>query len=130
MFSLHRAAIALVLLCWAPILAAQSAYPTKPIHMVIPLAAGSAVDNARISPAHVETGPGIVIDISGAPAYRRRVRKRRPLIHHRRFTQHHDELPHLIEASWDSLKDRPGRWLRPSNGIVTSNDRRTAAPPL
>ena len=46
MFSLHRAAIALVLMCSAPIVAAQPAYPTKPMHMVVPLAAGSAVDNA------------------------------------------------------------------------------------
>ena len=65
MFSLHRAAIALVLMCWAPILAAQSAYPTKPIHMVVPLAAGSAVDNAmRILTQRMaeNMGQGIVID--------------------------------------------------------------------
>ena len=65
MFSLHRAALALMLICWAPILAAQSAYPTKPIHMVVPLAAGSAVDNAmRILTQRMSEnmGQGIVID--------------------------------------------------------------------
>ena len=65
MFSLHRAAIALVLMCWAPIVAAQPAYPTKPIHMVVPLAAGSAVDNAmRILTQRMSEnmGQGIVVD--------------------------------------------------------------------
>src|SRR5438876_8521574 len=65
MFSLHRVAIALVLMCWAPIVAAQSAYPTKPIHMVVPLAAGSAVDNAmRILTQRMSEnmGQGIVVD--------------------------------------------------------------------
>src|SRR3989454_12558007 len=65
MFSLHRAAIALVLMCWAPIVGAQSAYPTKPIHMVVPLAAGSAVDNAmRILTQRMSEnmGQGIVVD--------------------------------------------------------------------
>src|SRR5258708_39014158 len=46
MSSLRSVAIALVLACWAPILAAQSSYPTRPIHMIVPLAAGSAGDNA------------------------------------------------------------------------------------
>jgi tripartite-type tricarboxylate transporter receptor subunit TctC len=65
MFSLHRIAIALVLTCWAPLVAAQPAYPTKPIHMVVPLAAGSAVDNAmRILTQRMaeNMGQGIVID--------------------------------------------------------------------
>src|SRR5213083_2770110 len=65
MFSLHRAAIALVLMCCAPIVAAQPAYPTKPIHMVVPLAAGSAVDNAmRILTQRMSEnmGQGIVVD--------------------------------------------------------------------
>src|SRR6266542_7098487 len=65
MFSLHRAAIPLVLMCWAPIVAAQPAYPTKPIHMVVPLAAGSAVDNAmRILTQRMSEnmGQGIVVD--------------------------------------------------------------------
>src|SRR5438309_117455 len=65
MFSLHRAAIALALMCWAPIVAAQPAYPTKPIHMVVPLAAGSAVDNAmRILTQRMSEnmGQGIVVE--------------------------------------------------------------------
>ncbi len=65
MVSLHRVAIALALMCWAPVLAAQSAYPTKPIHMVVPLAAGSAVDNAmRILTQRMSEnmGQGIVVD--------------------------------------------------------------------
>src|SRR3989454_6651544 len=65
MFSLHRAAIALVLMCWAPIVGAQSVYPTKPIHMIVPLAAGSAVDNAmRIVTERMaqNMGQSIVID--------------------------------------------------------------------
>src|SRR5258706_5109607 len=65
MFSLHRAAVALAMMCWAPVLAAQPAYPTKPIHMVVPLAAGSAVDNAmRILTQRMaeNMGQGIVVD--------------------------------------------------------------------
>jgi len=65
MFSLSRALLALGLACWAPMLLAQSAYPTKPIHMVVPLAAGSAVDNAmRIVTERVSEniGQGIVIE--------------------------------------------------------------------
>ena len=65
MFSLHRAAIALALICWAPLVVAQPPYPTKPIHMIVPLAAGSAVDNAmRIVTQRMaeNMGQGIVID--------------------------------------------------------------------
>ena len=46
MFTRQRALLALGLACWAPMLLAQSAYPTRPIHLIVPLAAGSAVDNA------------------------------------------------------------------------------------
>ena len=65
MFSLHRAAVAIALMFWVPLPAAQSVYPTKPIHMVVPLAAGSAVDNAmRIVTQRMteNMGQGIVID--------------------------------------------------------------------
>jgi tripartite-type tricarboxylate transporter receptor subunit TctC len=65
MNSLHSAVLALVLAIWAPLSPAQPAYPAKPIHMVIPLAAGSAVDNAmRIVTERMSTnlGQGIVIE--------------------------------------------------------------------
>ena len=63
--ALRRALIALALLCCATHASAQSAYPTKPIHMVVPLAAGSAVDNAmRIVTQRMaeNMGQGIVIE--------------------------------------------------------------------
>jgi tripartite-type tricarboxylate transporter receptor subunit TctC len=65
MNSLRSAALALGLVIWAPLCLAQAAYPAKPIHMVIPLAAGSAVDNAmRIITERMSTnlGQGIVIE--------------------------------------------------------------------
>ena len=61
---LQRALIAVALLGCATA-SAQSAYPTKPIHMVVPLAAGSAVDNAMrvVTQRMAENlGQGIVID--------------------------------------------------------------------
>ena len=63
--ALQRALIAAALLGCATHAPAQSAYPTKPIHMVVPLAAGSAVDNAmRIVTQRMaeNLGQGIVID--------------------------------------------------------------------
>src|SRR5438876_2272616 len=65
MLPVHRAVLALALLCWVPVLPAQSTYPSKPIHMIVPLAAGSAVDNAmRIVTQRMaeNMGQGIVID--------------------------------------------------------------------
>ena len=64
MSALQRALIATLLGC-ATLASAQSAYPTKPIHMVVPLAAGSAVDNAmRIVTQRMaeNIGQGIVIE--------------------------------------------------------------------
>src|SRR5205814_1835363 len=61
----HSAVLALVLAIWAPLSPAQPAYPAKPIHMIVPLAAGSAVDNAmRIVTERMSTnlGQGIVIE--------------------------------------------------------------------
>ena len=63
--ALQRALIAAALLGSATLASAQSAYPTKPIHMVVPLAAGSAVDNAmRIVTQRMaeNLGQGVVID--------------------------------------------------------------------
>ena len=65
MSSLPRALLALGCACWAPMLLAQSAYPARPIHLVVPLAAGSAVDNAmRIVAERMSEniGQGIVIE--------------------------------------------------------------------
>jgi len=65
MNSFRSAVLALALAIWAPLSPAQPAYPAKPIHMVIPLAAGSAVDNAmRILTERMSTnlGQGIVIE--------------------------------------------------------------------
>ena len=65
MFTRQATLLALALACWALVLVAQSAYPTRPIHMVVPLAAGSAVDNAmRIVAERVSEniGQGIVIE--------------------------------------------------------------------
>src|SRR6202008_4835883 len=68
MTSLLTAAIAFALACWAPLLPAQAAYPTKPIHMVVPLAAGSAVDNAmRIVTQRMAENMGQSIVIENQP---------------------------------------------------------------
>jgi tripartite-type tricarboxylate transporter receptor subunit TctC len=65
MFSRPRILIVAVLVCCAAITAAQSRYPDRPIRMVVPLAAGSAVDNAmRIitEPMAANMGQGIAIE--------------------------------------------------------------------
>ncbi len=49
---IHAAALCAVGLGLAPSLLAQNAYPNKPIRLVVPLAAGSAVDNAARIVAH------------------------------------------------------------------------------
>ena len=68
MTSLRTAAIACALACWAPLVAAQAAYPTKPIHMVVPLAAGSAVDNAmRVVTQRMAENMGQSIVIENQP---------------------------------------------------------------
>src|SRR4030095_11918564 len=64
MTSLRSSALAFLFACWAPIVAAQT-YPARPIHMIVPLAAGSAVDNAmRILTERMaqNLGQNIVID--------------------------------------------------------------------
>ena len=133
MFSLHRAAIALVLMCWAPIVAAQSAYPTKPIHMVVPLAAGSAVDNAmRILTQRMSEnmGQGIVVDNQPGAAGligAERVAKAAPDGY--TIGGFNDSimtmLPNLhAKLSWDILKDfEPVSLVATVEwGLVTSND--------
>jgi tripartite-type tricarboxylate transporter receptor subunit TctC len=65
MFSSQRALMVVTLMYCVSIASAQSAYPAKPIHMIVPLAAGSAVDNAmRIVTQRMaeNMGQGIVID--------------------------------------------------------------------
>src|SRR6266508_7003938 len=133
MVSLHRVAIALALMCWAPVLAAQSAYPTKPIHMVVPLAAGSAVDNAmRILTQRMSEnmGQGIVVDNQPGAAGligAERVAKAAPdgyLIggfNDSIMTM----LPNLhAKLAWDILKDfEPVSLVATVEwGLVTSND--------
>jgi tripartite-type tricarboxylate transporter receptor subunit TctC len=68
MASLSKASIAFAMVCWAPLLAGQAAYPAKPIHMVVPLAAGSAVDNAmRIVTQRMAENMGQNIVIENQP---------------------------------------------------------------
>ena len=139
MFSLHRVAIALVLMCWAPIVAAQSAYPTKPIHMVVPLAAGSAVDNAmRILTQRMSEnmGQGIVVDNQPGAAGligAERVAKAAPDGY--TIGGFNDSimtmLPNLhAKLSWDILKDfEPVSLVATVEwGLVTSNDSPSASP--
>jgi tripartite-type tricarboxylate transporter receptor subunit TctC len=60
-----RVLLALSLVCFATMPAAEAPYPTKAIHMIVPLAAGSAVDNAmRIVTDRMgqNMGQGIVIE--------------------------------------------------------------------
>jgi tripartite-type tricarboxylate transporter receptor subunit TctC len=65
MSATQRMLIALTLFCCAGFALAQSPYPSKPIHMIVPLAAGSAVDNAmRIVTQRMaeNVGQGIAIE--------------------------------------------------------------------
>src|SRR5690349_7699418 len=68
MFPIHRLAGALALCSLALGASAQSAYPDRPIHMVIPLAAASAVDNAaRIVAQRMAINMGQQIVIENQP---------------------------------------------------------------
>ena len=140
MSHLRRAAIALVLVCWAATLPAQPAYPARPIHMVVPLAAGSAVDNAmRILTQRMSEniGQGIVIDNQPGAAGligAERVAKAAPDGY--TIGGFNDSimtmLPNLYaKMPWDILKDfEPVSLVATVEwGLVTSNDSpyRTAA---
>jgi len=114
MNSLHSAVLALALAIWAPLSPAQPAYPAKPIHMIVPLAAGSAVDNAmRIVTERMSTnlGQGIVIENQPGAAGligAERVAKAAPDGY--TIGGFHDSimtmLPNLYaKLSWDILKD-------------------------
>jgi tripartite-type tricarboxylate transporter receptor subunit TctC len=65
----HVARIATVILCGvAPALAAAQGYPNKPIRMIVPLAAASAVDNAaRIVTTKMSANMGQQIVIENVP---------------------------------------------------------------
>src|ERR1700674_1507825 len=65
----HVARIASVILCGvAPALAAAQGYPNKPIRMIVPLAAASAVDNAaRIVTTKMSANMGQQIVIENVP---------------------------------------------------------------
>jgi tripartite-type tricarboxylate transporter receptor subunit TctC len=65
MAAIPRIVVALALGAWASCAAAQADYPNRPIHMIIPLAAASAVDNAARIVAQkmsVNMGQSIVIE--------------------------------------------------------------------
>ena len=65
---IHRALGALALGLLAPCASAQSNYPDKPIHMIVPLAAASAVDNAaRIVAQRMSQNMGQQIVIENQP---------------------------------------------------------------
>src|SRR5262249_54845407 len=65
MSAFHRFAAALLLAALPLCAPAQAVYPDRPIHMIIPLAAASAVDNAARIVAHrmsINMGQQIVIE--------------------------------------------------------------------
>jgi tripartite-type tricarboxylate transporter receptor subunit TctC len=67
-FRVSRFALALILAGSAGLAAAQQAYPNKPIRMVVPLAAASAVDNAaRIVTTKMSANMGQQIVIENMP---------------------------------------------------------------
>jgi tripartite-type tricarboxylate transporter receptor subunit TctC len=67
MATAHRIAIALAALAF-PVLAAAQSYPNKPIRMIVPLAAASAVDNAaRIVTQKMSASMGQQIVIENVP---------------------------------------------------------------
>jgi tripartite-type tricarboxylate transporter receptor subunit TctC len=65
---MHRVVGALALCALAQGASAQSGYPERPIHMIVPLAAASAVDNAaRIVARRISTNMGQQIVIENQP---------------------------------------------------------------
>src|SRR5205814_6512336 len=129
----HSAVLALVLAIWAPLSPAQPAYPAKPIHMIVPLAAGSAVDNAmRIVTERMSTNLGQVIVIENQPGAAgligaERVAKAAPDGY--TIGGFNDSimtmLPNLYaKLSWDILKDfEPVSLVATVEwGLVASND--------
>jgi tripartite-type tricarboxylate transporter receptor subunit TctC len=140
MVALQRIVLALAFACWAPIPEAQSPYPAKPIHMVVPLAAGSAVDNAmRIVTQRMSEsmGQGIVIDNQpGAAGLIGAERVAKAVPDGYTIGGFNDSimtmLPNLYaKMSWDILRDfEPVSLVATVEwGLVTSNDSpyRTAA---
>ncbi len=92
---------------------AQNAYPNKPIRLIVPLAAGSAVDNAARIVAQkmsVDLGQGIVIDnVTGASGAigADKVAKSAPDGY--TLAGFNDSImtmiPHMKAQTWDILKD-------------------------
>jgi tripartite-type tricarboxylate transporter receptor subunit TctC len=63
-----RAALIAALACWFATATAQSAYPNRPIQMIVPLAAASAVDNAaRILAQRMSDNMGQAIVVENQP---------------------------------------------------------------
>jgi tripartite-type tricarboxylate transporter receptor subunit TctC len=140
MVALQRIVLVLAFACCAPILEAQSPYPAKPIRMVVPLAAGSAVDNAmRIVTQRMSEnmGQGIVIDNQpGAAGLIGAEHVAKAVPDGYTIGGFNDSimtmLPNLYaKMSWDILKDfEPVSLVATVEwGLVTSNDSpyRTAA---
>lgn len=66
--NLARIALAAIALAMAPFASAQQGYPNKPIRMIVPLAAASAVDNAaRIVTAKMSANMGQQIVVENMP---------------------------------------------------------------
>jgi tripartite-type tricarboxylate transporter receptor subunit TctC len=66
--TLARTALAILALAVAPLVSAQQGYPNKPIRMIVPLAAASAVDNAaRIVTTKMSANMGQQIVIENMP---------------------------------------------------------------
>ncbi len=68
MSAVHRVLAALALLVLSTLASAQGSYPDRPIHMIVPLAAASAVDNAaRIVAQQMSLNMGQQIVIENQP---------------------------------------------------------------
>jgi hypothetical protein len=104
--------------------AAQSDYPNKPIKMIVPLSAASAVDNAaRILAQRMSTNMGQAIVVENQPGAAGLIGAERvawaPDGYDRRLQrQHHDDAAKpLRQMAWDILRTSSRfRWLRLSNG--------------
>jgi tripartite-type tricarboxylate transporter receptor subunit TctC len=138
--AMQRTLMTLALLCCAGLAPAQPPYPSKPIHMIVPLAAGSAVDNAmRIVTQRIAENLGQGIAIENQPGAAgligaERVAKSAPDGY--TIGGFNDSimtmLPNLYpKLPWDILKDfEPVSLVATVEwGLVTTNDSpyRTAA---
>ena len=141
MSAVHRVLAALALLVLSTLASAQGSYPDRPIHMIVPLAAASAVDNAaRIVAQQMSINMGQQIVIENQPGAAgligaERVAKAAPDGY--TIGGFNDSIMTMLPNLYGRCRGTSSRissrcrWSRPSNGVSSSTTtRRTGAPPI